>query len=259
MRRSTTQPRRVCGRQVHPQRAFFCSQPALGLIVPGFAQIAWGQGHRGSVFLLTFVSALSTSLLSWGTLPGWAFFGLALFTHLVSSLDVLHQRSFPVFPRVTALAATSVATILFMYLPIAAVLELYAFPAQSEHSTNAGYLVNRLAYEDAEPRTGDWIWLRLSPAGSARAGLVVGVAGQDVEWTGRGWKVAGRDIALQAGSFPYYPQGWRFRVPDGHVLIGPELDATRIEQMAPLVIVSHDQIVGRAWARYYPFWDRCLL
>ena len=101
MRRSTTQPRRACGRQVHPQRAF-CSQPALGLIVPGFAQIAWGQGHRGAVFLLTFVSALSTSLLSWGTLPGWGFFGLALFTHLVSSLDVLHQRSFPVFPRVTA-------------------------------------------------------------------------------------------------------------------------------------------------------------
>jgi hypothetical protein len=258
MRRSTSRPRRACGRQVHPQGAF-CSQPALGLIVPGFAQIAWGQGHRGSVFLLSFMSALCTSLFSWGSMLGWGFFGLALVTHLVSSLDALHQRSFPVFPRGTALAATSVATVLFIYLPVAALLELYAFPAQSDQSTSAGYLVNRLAYEAAEPSTGDWIWLRLSPTGSPRAGVVVAVAGQEVEWTGRGWKVDGHDIVLQAGSFPYYPKGWRFQVPDRHVLIGPELDAAKIEQMAPLVIVSRDQIVGRAWARYYPFWDRCLL
>jgi len=258
MRRLTSQPRRACGRHVHAEGAFY-SQPALGLIVPGFAQIAWGQGHRGSVFLLTFLSALTTSLFSWGSLLGWGFFGLALITHLLSSLDVLNQRSFPVFPRGTALAATSVATTLLLYLPIAALLEVYAFPAQSEHSASAGYLVNRLAYEVAEPATGDWIWLRLSPTGSSRAGLVVGVAGQEVEWTGKGWKVDGRDIALQAGSFPYYPKGWRFRVPDQHVLIGPELDAARIEKIAPLVIVGRDQIVGRAWARYYPFWDRCLL
>jgi hypothetical protein len=205
------------------------------------------------------MSALSTSLLCWGSHLGWGFFGLALVTHLVSSLDALHQRSFPVFPRVTALTATSMATILFIYLPIAALLELYAFPAQCENSTSAGYLVNRLAYDSAEPAKGDWIWLRLSPTGTFRAGLVVGVAGQEVEWTGRGWKVDGRVIALQAGSFPYYPKGWHFRVPDRHVLIGPELDAARIEQMAPLIIVGRDQIVGRAWARYYPFWDRCLL
>ncbi len=98
-----------------------------------------------------------------GQPAGLGVFRLALVTHLVSSLDILQQRSFPVFPRVTALAATSVATILFIYLPVAAVLELYAFPAQSEHSTNAGYLVNRLAYEAAEPRAGDWIWLHFHP------------------------------------------------------------------------------------------------
>jgi len=31
------------------------------------------------------------------------------------------------------------------------------------------------------------------------------------------------------------------------------------EPSSPLVIVSKEQIVGRAWARYYPFWERCLL
>ena len=27
----------------------------------------------------------------------------------------------------------------------------------------------------------------------------------------------------------------------------------------PLVLISQDQIVGRVWARYSPFWDRRLL
>jgi len=31
------------------------------------------------------------------------------------------------------------------------------------------------------------------------------------------------------------------------------------EPSSPLVIVSKEQIVDRAWARYYPFWERCLL
>jgi len=35
--------------------------------------------------------------------------------------------------------------------------------------------------------------------------------------------------------------------------------STTAEPSSPLVIVSKEQIVGRAWARYYPFWERCLL
>ena len=60
-------------------------------------------------------------------------------------------------------------------------------------------------------------------------------------------------------ALPYYPDAWRFQVPPNHVLIGPETASATAEPGSPLVIVSKEQIVGRAWARYYPFWERCLL
>jgi hypothetical protein len=44
-----------------------------------------------------------------------------------------------------------------------------------------------------------------------------------------------------------------------HVVIGPETTSATAEPSSPLVIVSKEQIVGRAWARYYPSWERCLL
>src|SRR5208282_2321989 len=49
------------------------------------------------------------------------------------------------------------------------------------------------------------------------------------------------------------------QVPPNHVLIGPETASATAEPGSPLVIVSKEQIVGRAWARYYPLWERCLL
>jgi hypothetical protein len=229
------------------------------MLFPGLAQMAWGQRQRGLVLLVTFASSLSMSLFCWGSLLGWGFLAFAFVTHTFSLLDALHQRSFPSFPRVLASVATMVAMGLLLYLPLAMLLELYAFPALSNNALGTGYLVNRLAYEGALPRAGDWVWLRLSPTTSSRAGRVVAVAGQEVEWTGRGWLVDGQAVNSQLGSFPYYPKNWRFRVPEHHVLIGPEGDAARTEPIAPLIIVGHDQIVGRAWARYYPFWDRCLL
>src|SRR5271166_1409396 len=53
---------------------------------------------------------------------------------------------------------------------------------------------------------------------------------------------------------PYYPNAWRFQVPPNHVVMGPETTRTTAEASSPLVIVSKEQIGGRAWARYYPFW-----
>ncbi len=89
---------------------------------------------------------------------------------------------------------------------------------------------------------------------------MLAVAGQEVEWTGRRWRVDGKDLQSEhPGALPYYPDAWRFQVPPNHVLIGPETASATAEPGSPLVIVSKEQIVGRAWARYYPFWERCLL
>jgi hypothetical protein len=230
------------------------------VLLPGLAQLAWGQRERGLVFLISFLSSLGMSVFFWGIHLGWGFLAFAFLTHMASSLDVLRQRSFPVFPRLLASVAVVGGLGSTIYLPLGAFLTLCALPAHSEGPSGTGYLVNRLAYETREPAPGQCIWLRLSPTSAPRAGRVVAVAGQEVEWTGRHWRVDGTKVALpQTASFPYYPDAWRFRVPEHHVLIGPDIDPARAEPSAPLIIVGREQIVGRAWARYYPFWDRCLL
>ncbi len=229
-------------------------------LVPGLTQLQWHQRDRGLVFLVSFLAALGTSLFCWGGLLGWALLGFAFLTHAVSSLDVLHQRAFPVFPTKIAAAAMIVVMVLVVYLPLAALLWLHALPTQAAGESGIGFLVNCLAYQKQEPLPGQWIWLRLPPRLDGCAGQVVAIAGQEVEWTGRHWRVDGKDLAsTHPGTLPYYPKGWRFRVPEHHVLIGSEPSTLAAEPLPPLVIVSHDQIVGRAWARYYPFWERCLL
>jgi hypothetical protein len=238
----------------------FRSSLGLKILIPGLAQIGWRQRERGTVFLVTFLTSLGTSLFCWGNLMGWGFLALCFLTHMAAAQDVLRQRSFPVFPRNVALAAIILGMGSTVYLPAGVLLWLYAFPASPGGATGAGYLVNCLAYRAKEPSPGQFIWLRLSPASSPRAGQVVAVAGQEVEWTGRRWLVDGRDLeSMHPGALPYYPDAWRFRVPTNHVLIEPETSGVNAEVCSPLVIVGREQIVGRAWARYYPFWDRCLL
>ena len=35
--------------------------------------------------------------------------------------------------------------------------------------------------------------------------------------------------------------------------------ASRLFRIGPIVLVSPDRIIGRAWAQFYPVWDRHLL
>jgi hypothetical protein len=93
-----------------------------------------------------------------------------------------------------------------------------------------------------------------------RVGWVVAVAGQEVEWMGKRWLVDGKELVNPPlEMYPRYPDGWRFRVPENHVVVGPDSSGDPKDLPSPLVLVSRDQIVGRAWARYYPVWDRSLL
>jgi hypothetical protein len=242
------------------RRGPFCSPLGIKALIPGIPQLIWGQRERGLMFLISFLTSLGTTLFCWGDTLGWLLFGSAIATHMASILDVIRQRSFPAFPPMVATCSTLGTIGLCVYLPVGATLTVYAYPARTGGALDIGYLVNRLAYQAKEPASGHWIWLRLSPAASPRAGRVLAVAGQEVEWTGRRWQVDGKEITpLQLGPSTFYPGPWRFRVPDNHVLIGPSADAAHDEPATPLMIVGRNQIVGRAWARYYPFWDRCLL
>ena len=146
------------------------------------------------------------------------------------------------------------------YLPLGTILTLYAFPAHPDGPAGIGYLVNRLAYRAAAPSPGHCVWMRLSQESSPLAGRIVAVAGQEVEWRSRHWLVDGREISTPPiDSTRYYPDRYQFRVPEHHLLIGLENDSARVAPCGPMVLISKDQIVGRVWARYSPFWDRRLL
>jgi hypothetical protein len=210
------------------------------------------------VFLVSFISSLMASVLCWGSYLGWAFLGFAFLTQTAAAWDLVRQRAFPVFPAGIAMAAAVLGVGFTIYVPVAELLWMYAFPASAQGTTGAGYLVNCQAYKDKGPVPGQWIWLHDQSHAGGLAGQVVAVAGQEVEWTGRRWQVDGKVLRfMHPGSLPYYPVSWRFQVPRDHVLIDQEPAETG--SPAPLSIVSRDKIVGRAWARYYPFWDRCLL
>lgn len=232
----------------------------LRLLVPGWPQFAWGQRERGFVLVASFLVGVGAAILAWGTWLSWGFFAFAFVAHVTSASDAICQGSFPSYSRRTAwpIAATLGTMI---YLPILLGLIVTAWPGAAQDRTHNVYLVNCWAYQRTSPRNGDWIWLRVPPTGHLHAARVVAVAGQEVEWTGHEWRIDGkRPRRVAPIRSAAWPQACRFRVPLHQVLIEPELQ----EEGAPatigsLVLVDQEQIIGRAWAQYYPVWDRRLL
>ena len=252
------QPRPECTHPAIPRAV----RPGIGVLLPGMVQWGWNQRERGLVFLVSFVASLAATVLCWGNPLGWVFLGFAFLTQSAALGDVIRQRSFPVFHSSIALAAISLSIGLTMYVPAGRFLWLYAFPARSADAPGACYLINCRAYQEDQPVPGEWIWMRDRSRVNGLAGQVIAVAGQEVEWTGRRWRVDGKDLrVVHPGSLPFYPASLRFQVPRDHVLIDQEPDAaqSKTRPLTSLALVGRNQIVGRAWARYYPFWDRCLL
>jgi len=238
----------------------FESPAGLRALVPGWPQFSWGQRQRGWVLLSSFAVALGAGLVTWGTWVGGSFFAFAFFTHVTSTTDAIRQASFPVYPRRAALLMTTGALAVLLYLPVLAVLFETAWPGFSSDRTRSGYLVNCWAYRGTGPGRGDWVWLRLPPLGQLHAAQVVAITGQEVEWTGRQWRVDGQDQQRHAPlRMTVWPQSCRFTVPANLVLVEPKDDGAAAPATTPLLLVSHDLIIGRAWAQFYPVWDRRLL
>jgi hypothetical protein len=238
----------------------FESPAGLKVLVPGWPQFAWGQHERGWVLLGSFVFAMAAGFLAWGTWIGWIFFGFSFLSHVTSTTDAIRQGSFPVYPRRTAVMMISGALAVFLYLPALAALFATACPGFAPDRTGNGYLVNCWAYRGALPHRGDCVWLRMPTHGRLQAARVVAIAGQEVEWTGHQWQVDGKEQRLHS---PLRMTAWaqvcRFTVPDNQVLVEPDDERSSPEATSPLVLVSQEEVVGRAWAQYYPVWDRRLL
>jgi hypothetical protein len=247
-------------RDTAANRRPFLAPPGFRLLVPGWPQFSWGQRERGGVLLGSFVMALVAGVLAWGNWLSGCFFAFGFLAHVSSTTDAIRQGSFPVYPRRTAVAMIAGALATLLYLPGLLALIATAWPGAAPDRARSVYLVNCWAYRGARPQRGHWVWLHLPPGGGLHTAQIVAVPGQEVEWTGQKWLVDGQDPRLLAPlRTSAWPQTCRFKVPANEVLVEPEEEDGAPPLTASLVLVSQDQIVGRAWAQYYPVWDRRLL
>jgi len=238
----------------------FDSPAGFKLLVPGWPQLSWEQRERAAVLMGSFILALLVGAWTWGTWVSSAFFGFAFLAQVTSTTDALRQSSFPAYSSRTSLVLVCASLGLLVYLPATLILSTLAWPGFAEQETRTGYAVNRWAYRHATPRRGDWIWAPLHSHGTPRAAQIVATGGQEVEWTGRSWRIDGLPCPLRGSlRLTAWPQTCRFHVPSDQLLVEPELHDASTSAIGPLVLVRSDAIVGRAWARLYPMWDRHLL
>ena len=253
-------PERAVPRDRPADRRPFEAPAGFRLLVPGWPQCFWGQTARGWVLLGSFLGTAGAAVMTWGTWLSWTLFAFAFLVHVSSATDAIGQSSFPVYARRAAPTMIAVALAVLLYLPAILTLVDTAWPGSAPDRTRSVYLVNCWAYRGAAPMRGHWVWLRLPPQGQLHAARVVALAGQEVEWTGQSWRVDGQLYPLLAPRRnTAWPQACRFQVPADQVLIEPEDEGSSPPSAGSLVLVPQEQIIGRAWARYYPVWDRRLL
>lgn len=235
--------------------------PRAGLLVliPGPPQWVWGQRERGTVLLGSFAAGVIAAAFAWGTPAGLGLAGFAFLTHVVSALDVVRQSAFPGPGRWASLALAAGGLGAGVYAPLLTVASLVAWPGLRDGSPD-GYLVNCWAYHRSEPRRDELVWYRPTPWGSPRVGRVVAGRGQEVAWVGGGLRVDGQPERPDAPSqTPGAPKALAYRVPEGHVLIRTEEEGSAPRATEGLTIVAREQIVGRAWLRFYPVRERRIL
>ena len=230
------------------------------VLVPGLPQWSWRQRERALVLFGSFAMALGVGVFGWGTRTSLALLAFAFATHVVATVDVVRQSAFPGFGRWMPLASATGGLAAGVYGPALWLATLLAWPGMPAGTPADGYLVNCWAYRARVPGRGDWVWLRTAPWTAPRIGRVVAGPGTELEWSPEALRVAGETLASPA---PLHsarpPAALAYTVPAGHVLVDPNAGARLGESAGHLVLVPRDQILGRAWARYYPIRERRLL
>ncbi len=225
--------------------------PGVGLLVPGFFQWRRGQVERALSLGLGIAAAVAVGVFAWGTPLGLAMWAGAYALHASSAADALRQAAFPAFARGVPVASAAFALGLAGYGPLLATAWALAWPAPAGGGSGERFLIDRWAYRAAGPSVGDWVGYRSGTGAKVTVARVVAGGGQEVHWQGRRLRIDGLAPAWVPGGLP--ESELALRVPEAHLLVAPE------QGPGGLVLVADQQVVGRAWARYYPIRARRLL
>lgn len=232
------------------------------LLVPGLAQWGWRQPERALVLFGSFASALGAGLFAWGTWGGVLLLLFAFGTHVTSSADAIRQGAFPGFGRLVPWASASAGLGLGCYAPALLLATLLAWPGVRGGPSGDGYLINRWAYGRNAPTAGEWVWIDGEDGQAPWVARVLATPGQAVSWVEDRLRVAGRTTTPAFGTGGGRLAELTFEVPEGHVLVAGEATAGGTPPGTPareLRLVARRAVVGRAWARLYPVWERGLL
>ncbi len=232
----------------------------LKILIPGYPQWSWHQRERALVLFGSYLVAVGVGLFSWGTPVGLLVLAFAYGTHVASATDVIRQQAFPGFGRWIPMLSTSGGLGLGLYGPALALASVFAWPGMGDGQAREGYLVNRRAYGITFPQCGDWVWLQSSPWSEGRLGRVLAGPGREVEWADEELWVDGERLSPRLSWAPQrVPDDLVLTVPRDHALIAPLSPGSARSVPGSPVLVPCGQIIGRAWARFYPIRERQFL
>jgi len=229
------------------------------LLVPGWAQWSWRQPERAVFFFGSFLTAMAVALFAWGTTAGYVVLAAAFGMHVAAAGDAISQWAFPGFGRLVPLASAGAGLGLGCYAPAVALATVLAWPCHPATTPGQGFLVNRWAYHDHRPETGDWVWYDIPGRGTRGIGRVLGEGAQRVQWSDEALRVAGTRRDWRPPPQAQTPAEVVFVVPEDQYLVAPLGKPAQGASLLGLVLVDRDAIEGRPWARHFPVWSRTLL
>lgn len=231
------------------------------VLVPGLPHWFWGQRDQAFIFFGFHVVATLVGLFLWGTWLSLMMLSFAYICHAISASDAIKQAAFPKFGPWAPLLAASAGLGAICYAPVMILGSTFAWPVVHQDRPREGYWVNRWAYRGTlGPRHGETIWLRAVDRTRPRLARVLANEGQKVRWSENQLQVDDSLAHPSTSAFNWFSHDLELTVPDRHVLVGFHDDSgLDMDDHERWEIVAHDEIDGRAWAKSYPVWDRCLL
>jgi hypothetical protein len=208
----------------------------------------------------SYVAALAVGLFCWGTPVGFVVLAFAYGTHVASAMDVIQQQAFPGFGRWVPMVSTGGGLGVGLYGPAVVLASLVAWPGMGDSPARDGYLVDCRAYRTTAPAHADWVWFRSPASGGERLGRVLAGPGQEVEWSEGQFRLDGQRVPNHhfATTAPNVDDVV-FTVPADHVLVATGAFGRARSAAEGPILVRRSEVIGRAWARFYPIRQRQLL